>query len=236
MSERVAKLKELTKDQPESPLRPYQMTEINEERARLTRFVEGPGYQPGDRGAARNRIRQLDKMVAEQGTKTLTGPKRDEVYKAAQEVLENDIKPQLQSRAAMRRNPAGAVGTFLKTEASKPFLDAALTWKRSMLAVDPQNEDPDYVNYEVHRREGDAHDGTSTFMADAQIPGHMAMSPQAKANWPLGEPTVDTALAQSKRAQGLAKARAAKARKAADRKFDAAQAEAAAQGDPDAHQ
>ena len=30
-------------------------------------------------------------------------------------------------------------------------------------------------------------------MADAQIPGVFAMSPQAKANWPLGAPTIQTA-------------------------------------------
>ena len=38
--------------------------------------------------------------------------------------------------------------------------------------------------------------GISTFMGDAQIPGHFAMSPQAKANWPLPEP-VTTPVAQA---------------------------------------
>ena len=41
--------------------------------------------------------------------------------------------------------------------------------------------------------------GTSTFMVGAQIPGHFAMTPQAKENWPLAEPT-NTAYQQSVKA------------------------------------
>jgi hypothetical protein len=98
----------------------------------------------------------------------------------------------------MRRNPAGAVDAFLKGEGSRAGKDAILTWRRAQRAVDPSNEDEDYTNIERFRPVTRAA-GPSTFMAEAQIPGNFAMSAQAKHNWPLGEPTVETPLKTAKK-------------------------------------
>jgi hypothetical protein len=66
--------------------------------------------------------------------------------------------------------------------------------KRAIRALDPENPDPDLTNMERFRPEGGRADGTTTFMPGATIPGFLAMTPAAKANWPLGEPTVETPL------------------------------------------
>jgi len=104
-------------------------------------------------------------------------------------------------RSTMRRNPAGAVDAFRRGEGSKATKHKIGTWKRAMRAIDPYNTDRDYTNIERFRAEGSNADGTSTFMGDAQIPGKFAMTPAAKANWPLGEPTVTTPLAQAREAE-----------------------------------
>jgi hypothetical protein len=120
------------------------------------------------------------------------------------------------------------VDSFLKRENSPAIKKAILTWKRAMRALDPTNTDQDYTNIEKFRPEGVNPDGTSTFMADAQIPGVFAMSPAAKANWPLGAPTVDTALGQVKKRELSEKQKAAIERMHAGRKAAAA----ARRGDP----
>jgi hypothetical protein len=120
----------------------------------------------------------------------------------------------------MRRNPAGAVGKFLRSENSPQVQDAIQQWKRAQLALEQGNPDPDLANVERFRPEVHIPGQAATYMANAQIPGHFAMSPQAKANWPEGLPEQGTAVSPLKQAQkremteaqkaGLAKARAAR--------------------------
>ncbi len=134
----------------------------------------------------------------------------------ASEVLETVIRPALLTQEEMRRNPAGAVGRFLSTENSRPVQEAIQDWKRAQLAVEQGNPDPALANVERFRPSM----GAGTFMANAQIPGHFAMTPQAKANWPADMPaegTVDTPLKQVRKrerseAQVAALARAREAR------------------------
>jgi hypothetical protein len=173
--------------------------EYQEELRRQEQMVVAPAYVTGhSRGAAQQRARQLRRFLDEGAPKAITEPGRANQVKALTDQLVADvIQPALLSRAQMRRNPAGAVGHHLRTEASKPFKQAALQWKRAMRALDPENADPDFTNYERFRAEGEGPNGAATFMVGAQIPGHLAMTPQAKANWPLGDPTVDTALKQA---------------------------------------
>jgi hypothetical protein len=100
----------------------------------------------------------------------------------------------------MYRNPSRAVGHYMRHENSPRVKDAILTWKRAVRSLAPDDPDPDLTNVESFRPDGSRSDGTATFMGDAMIPGFLAMTPQAKQNWPLGEPTVDTAVAQARRA------------------------------------
>ena len=229
MSEVVKQLEHALKDQPANPLRNHQVEEYTREKDRLDSMVGAASYVPGDRGKAAAQSRQLSKMLDSQIAKPVQGEKKDLVAKLAAEVMETVIRPALVPREDMRRNPAGAVGRFMREENSKPIKQAVQHWKRAQLALEPGNEDPDLANVERFRPEK-IHDtgGAGTFMANAQIPGNFAMTPQAKANWPLGEPKVDTPLKQAqKRERSPAQIEAlARAQAAAKAKRDAAQTQA----------
>jgi len=220
MSEVVKQLESALSDQPANPLRNHQVQEYQAEASRLQSVVNAPPYVTGvDRGGAARQYKQVAKLLDEQAAKPLSGAKKDQVAKAAAEVLETVIRPAMLPREEMRRNPAGAVGKFLRTENSPEIQQAIQHWKRSQLALEPGSNDPDLANVERFRPEIHV-GGPGTFMAGAQIPGNFAMSAQAKENWPLGEPTINTAVAQVRKREqtqaqkdGLAKARAARAAK-----------------------
>lgn len=222
MSDSVKQLESALQHQPKNPLRHHQVTEYQDEADRLNDIVQAPAYVTGvSRGAARRQAQSINKVIEQQIAKPLQGAEKDRVAKLANEVMEDVIRPALLPREDMRRNPAGAVGRFLREENSKPVKHAVQQWKRAMLAVEQGNPDPDLANVERFRPEK-IHDtgGTSTFMAGAQIAGNFAMTPKAKENWPLGEPTATTALGEVKKREmsdaqkaGLAKAQAARAAK-----------------------
>jgi hypothetical protein len=196
MSDPVAELQALLTDQPENPLRPNQLADWQEEQARVEAMAQAPQYVTGqNRGAALRRSREISKLLAAQAPKKITDGRVNRVKALADTVLETIIRPGLLPRAVMRRNPAGAVGHFRRTEGHPVFKRAVLTWKRALRALDPENPDPDHSNYERVRPEGAHPDGVATYMADAQIPGQFAMTPQAKANYPFPDPPT-SALAQ----------------------------------------
>ena len=224
MSEAVAKLTNALKDQPKNPLRNHQVEEYTHEQARLKEIIQAPAYVSGDRGTATKRYAEVTKLVESQVAKPLQGARKDEVAQLAAEVLEQTIRPALLPREEMRRNPAGSVGKFIRVENSRPVQHAIQQWKRAQLALEPENPDPDLANVERFRPEMiHATGGAATFMPGAQIPGNFAMTPAAKANWPLGEPKVDTPLKQAQKRErtpaqidALARAQAAaKAKRAA---------------------
>lgn len=196
MSETVKQLKELLKDQPENPLRANQVEEYRGEQERLTSIVKAPAWQTGaDRGSAQKRVKQINKVLEDGAPKPLDKYRQDKVATLAKEALD-EIRSAMLPQSTMRRNPAGAVDYFRRNEGSKAIKDKIMTWRRAMRALDPDNTDQDYTNIERFRPTGLPDDGTSTFSADAQIPGKFAQSPLAKENWPLGEPKVDTAIKQ----------------------------------------
>lgn len=198
---KVKELETLLSDQPQNPLRAHQIEAFQEEKARQESIVRAPAWQAGaDRGAATKRFRQIDKYLREQAPKEMDAPRRDRVAKLADEVLA-EIKDVMLPRNVMRRNPAGAVDAFRRGEGSQANKHRIAQWKRAMRAIDPQNTDRDYTNLERFRPEGISPDGTASFMGDAQIPGKFAMTPRAKENWPLGEPTVTNPLAQAREAE-----------------------------------
>lgn len=185
--------------QPKMPLRRHQVEAYQEERDRLHAIVTAPPYVTGaDRGHATKRFRELDGMLKTQAPRPIEDVTlRNRVHQLAT-ALKEEIRSAMLPREVMRRNPAGAVDTFLRQENHPATKRKILTWKRAMFALDPTTDDRDHANLEKIRPELTTQ-GTSGFMADAQIPGHFAMSPQAKANWPEGMPpqgTVNSALAQ----------------------------------------
>lgn len=199
MSDPVEELKTALAEtqQPKTPLRARQRQDWEDERRRLEAVRSAPSYVGADRGAAQARLRTLDTMLNAQTPKPL-GRDQDRVAKLADQVMDTVIKPSLLSRSTLRRNPAGAIDAYNRGENSRAVKTAILTWKRARLALDPQSEAQDVASVEPFRDEG-APQGAATFMAGAQIPGHLAMTPAAKRNWPLGEATAETALKQAQR-------------------------------------
>ena len=201
MSDATKQLETLLHDQPLNPMRPNVRRELEDERDRLRTIVTAPVWQTGaDRGQATKRFKQIEKTLANQAPKAVTGARQDQVKAACDEVL-GEIREAMLPQSVMRRNPAGAVDEFRRREGSKAVKRKISQWKRGMWALDPTNEDSDYTNLERFRPSGLNENGVSTYMLGAQIPGKFAMSPQAKDNWPLGPPTADTALKQVQRAE-----------------------------------
>lgn len=192
MSDALKKLEALTADQPRNPMRPMVRQNYEEEIKRLETMVGAPSWQGGDRAKAGRRARELRQMIDGQVPQPIDGGKKDELHRVANEVLEETIRPAMPPLDVMKRNPAGALRAYQRGEGSKSVKRAILAVKRARLALDPS--DPDAANLEPYRPGGYA--GYSR--VDAQIPGGFAMTPQAKDNWPLGEPTVRTAVGEVK--------------------------------------
>jgi hypothetical protein len=194
----VAQLESLLTDQPANPLRPEQMQQYEGELSRLGAITQAPTYVQGDRGEAGRVYRRVKQMVDSQRPKPLDGDRASKVHALARSIRDDIIVPSMLPQAVMRRNPPGAVDAFLKRENAKPVKRAVSAYKRAMFALDPETTDIDHANLEKYRPSGVRADGTSTWDADAQIGGFMAMTPQAKDNWPLGDPTLSTAVGQVK--------------------------------------
>lgn len=212
----VEQLKAELKDQPVNPMRPRQVAEFRSELAQLGVAAEGRDMdgQPREwlqsaKGAAVRRAKQITGMLNSQAPRRISGERANRVKRLGGEVLSTVIQPAMQPRSVMRRNPPGAVGQALRTEFHPEYKDAALTVKRAMLALDPDNQDPDFTNLERFRPEGGGPDGNSTFMAGAQISGVFAFGTKAAANWPFDEPTADTAIKQVRRREATEAAEAA---------------------------
>ena len=130
----------------------------------------------------------------------------------------DEIKPALVPYEDLRRNPAGTVGRLQRGEMSASVKDKIIYWRNLRKQIHQDDDDPELCSLEPHRTHIIRPDGTSTFMPGAQIPGHHAMTPAAKENWPggLGE-GVNSALAQAERAERTRQAQIEGGRKGAAR-------------------
>lgn len=223
MADKVTELEQLLQGQPQNPLRPAQIQGYDEELDRLDRQMKAPAYVGADRGVAAKRHRELSQMVETQRPRPLSGDRVDQVNRLQKEVLETVIRPAMLPQEVMRRNPSGAVGQFLRTEGSRPIKRAIQAYKRARLALEPQDGNVSVENY----RPSLTGDPVTSFMVNAQIPGHFGFGPTAKANWPAGMPaegTVETPLKTARKREWTEEQRqAAGARLAAGRAAKAAQ-------------
>ena len=104
------------------------------------------------------------------------------------------------SHEEMRRNHVGSVDRNLRH--AKANKDRALTIKNYRLLLNPDSDEQDLCNLEDLRPSGIIPGSAQHYDANAQIPGHFAMSPQAKENWPENMPefgTADTPMKQAER-------------------------------------
>ena len=194
-------------------LRPPQIIELENERKYLDEQLNGPWkHLVQEPGKVRGRLRDVSKQLDEGRPHPVTDPlERDKLAKVEQGLRE-EITQGMLSQEEMRKNPPGAVDRHLAWE--RGMKGKILEWKeaRLRLAADTspvETWNRDEANLEQFRPEG----AIGRVRLDAQIPGKMAMSPQAKEHWPLGEPKVETAMGQAVKHDKWAKARAAKAAK-----------------------
>ena len=201
MTDEIAQLKALldSERQPANPLRPHQVRAYREESARLNDIVNAPTWVEGDRTQATKRYRSLNQMLTEQAPRPTERP--NDVKRLADEVLAKHIQPAMLAKEVMRRNPAGAVGQYIRQERDPQTKRGVQEWKRAQWALDPGNEDPDHSNLERFRPEIGPQSGTATHMVGAQIAGHAAFSPQAKENWPENMPPQGTVMSPLVQAQ-----------------------------------
>jgi len=199
----VEKLAADLHDQPDYCLRPAQRMEYEEEASRLRSVAEAPDWQAGAaKIAAQQRYRQVLNTLRTQAPRPIDEPlRRDRVAKAADAVLNEVIRPAMLTKAEMRRNPAGAVGEFMRRENSPPIQRAIRTWQRAQFALEPNTPHDDHALVEKYRPEGaPVGAGYASYMGDAQIPGVFGFGPRARENWPLPDPQ-NTALEQARRAE-----------------------------------
>jgi hypothetical protein len=163
-----------------------------------------------------NYSRFLKKDLAENvAPDKLPGEAKDALMRRRDFLVEK-IREGMPPNEIMKRNPPGAVSQHMKWMAATK--DYQLEYKNVQRALEPDDNSEDLANIEMLRPSmaGPAGDA-ATFMADAQIQGYFAQSALAKANWPLGEPKMDTALAQAERRE-LEELRAEKARREEEHK------------------
>ena len=153
-----------------------------------------PSLKNDDRRSVQPRIARMKKDLESQSPAELPGAVKDKIAARAK-ALEEKFTAGMLSKEEMRKNPAGAVGQFMKWEkANKP---AIMEWKNAMQMLEPDSNDPDLSNVERLRPEG----AKDRFRADAQITGKMTYGNVPEENWEkaLGPGPQNTALKQAKR-------------------------------------
>lgn len=178
-------------------LRHQQRTALEEDKQHLEELVRTPGTQRV--GEIRQELRRLDKQLMTQSPRPITPEERDLLSKKRTELLA-DVTAGMLTKEEMRKNPTGAVHRHLQWE--KANKKKIVQLKNIMIQLEPDSDDPDLANLERYRPESrTAGPGATTFFADAQIPGHFAMTPAAKANWPEDMPPQGTVNSPLKQAQ-----------------------------------
>lgn len=181
-------------------LRPNQVAELERERDSLQHTLYGgvgpdgqlPGYRSPGGGETRAHLHRVEKMLHEQSPEPLTGVEKDKLSVIEKE-LRTDIIQGMLSGEEMRKAPPTAVDRHIRWERANKAKIAR--WKNVRLQLNAGTDERDIANLEQYRPSDSGH----RIMTDALIPGLHAMSPTAKENWPLGEPTCDTAEKQTKR-------------------------------------
>ena len=127
---------------------------------------------------------------------SLSGETKDALARRLKE-LDEQIAGGMPTQEVMWRNPTGAVDANLKWHNRTKFLQQE---RRNILTLlNPHDTSRSFRSVELLRKSQLLPGYAATFMGDAQLPGNFAMTPQAKENWPLGEPKVDTPLKLAER-------------------------------------
>jgi len=176
----------------ENLLRPQQANNIKEDITRIRQTLSS-GHKLEDRGQLARDMKRSEEQLNRYCPEQLTGAEKDDNALRIKD-LEREIVANMPSTEMMRKNPAGAV--HKNTLWNRFQKGNVLEWKNRKLQQEPDSEDPDLANVEILRPSRPV-----TLDTTAQIPGHHAMSAQAKENFgPIfpESPTSNTALKQVK--------------------------------------
>ena len=165
----------------EPALKPSQRAAIEQDYAAAQEALTNPAMSSyiQDKSAMARQARNMKKVLDNQAPKPYDSPQEKDAAAARLKDIEAQMAEGMPSKEEMRKNRGGdgTVHKHMKWEKrNKPFI----------------LERNDLTNYERLRPEWQFGYDTT-----AQIAGHHAMSPQAKANWPeeMAEPTAKTAVA-----------------------------------------
>jgi hypothetical protein len=180
-------------------LKPSQRAAIEEDLIAKEDQLTNPNIAPyiQNKSALHKEIKQMKKVLDEQAPHPYeTGAEKDAAAKRAHEILE-EMKIGMPSKQEMRRNRDGSVHKHMKWEKANK---AKILERREIIKrLNWDSDDPDLTNYEKYRP-----DQPFGYDVTAQIPGHHAMSPEAKKNWPetMAEPKAKTAVSHLKKEKG----------------------------------
>jgi hypothetical protein len=125
--------------------------------------------------------RRIQERINREVVPDLDGESKDIIAKEI-EVIEGKIRHGMPTREAQRRNEVGAVHHHITWENHNK--SRIIKWKNLKKVLENDSDDPDLCNVERLRPTVITTGGTSTFKADAQISGHVALSESAKENVP----------------------------------------------------
>ena len=159
----------------EALLRPAQVEEMQEERARLIKSLDSPLVT--DKGGVARSIRRLDHQLETQTPKPFRADEKDSAIRRERQLLAEMTGPDCPTQAEMRRNPPGAVDKLRRWEAR--YKKRLLEWKalrlRNHVSGDVAIPDErDVANFERFRPRGGSGemnlDGAQIEGADVHIP------------------------------------------------------------------
>lgn len=128
-------------------------------------------------GEAYNNQKRINERLERERVPDLDGETKDILSKEI-EAIEGKIKHGMPTDSTMRRNEVGAVHHHITWETHNK--SRIQKWKNLKKVLENDSEDPDLCNVERLRPSIVAPGGTSTFAADAQIGGHVALPEYAK--------------------------------------------------------
>lgn len=184
-------------------LRPKERKQREEEKQQIDGVLKAPPWATKDltetaRSRMQQRYRALEDDLEDNSPPIVSGQTKDALVGRLRE-LEENIRGGMPTVEVMRRNPPGAVD--MHDRWAKRTKDMQIERKNILKVIDPDNEDKDYCSVEMLRPSGITQDMAASYMMGAQIPGHFAMTPLAKANWPEGMPEYGTANSAWKQAE-----------------------------------
>ncbi len=207
-------------------LRHRQRQDLLDEKAALEDQIAQPvlGSKAGttNRGQLVRELKRLDHQLRSQSPRDDLTPAEKDVLAKKEVELREEILAGIPSQEEQRRNPPGNVHRHIRWE--KVNKAKIRLWKNIRIQLDPTSEDPDLANYERFRPSKMPENGAATHMVNAQIPGHFAMSPQAKEHWPSEMPPQGTVNSPLRQAKDKKVERSAAERKAWGEKMKAAKA------------